>query len=77
MSPRPPAPPRAVGAPARPGTLLAPDRQLLVYQPDGPLGGTFSCPLCGAQAWQPDLLDHAPACPYRRADAPAAGPVPG
>lgn len=46
-------------APAgRPGLLA------LTYAPDGPLGGTFTCVACSAQAWQPDLLDHAPACPH-------------
>jgi hypothetical protein len=39
--------------------------QLLLYAPDGPVGGTFTCVLCHAQAWQPDLLDHAPHCPQR------------
>lgn len=40
-------------------------RQLLVYTPDGPVGGTFTCTQCQAQGWQPDLLDHAALCPYR------------
>ncbi len=44
-----------------------PGQQLLVYTPDGPLGGTFTCTACRAQAWQPDLLQHAPGCPYRPA----------
>lgn len=42
--------------------------QLLRYTPDGLLGGTFTCTRCGAQAWQPDLLPHAEACPYRAPD---------
>ncbi|MBL8306560.1 MAG: hypothetical protein JNM33_07670 [Rubrivivax sp.] len=57
--PPPPAPPP--GLPAGPG--LAPGQLLLIYSPDGPLGGTFICTACRAQAWQPDLLAHAPACP--------------
>lgn len=51
--------------PATPATPAG--RQLLTYTPNGPLGGTFTCTLCGAQAWQPDLLDHTPTCAYRPA----------
>ena len=40
-------------------------RQVLVYAPDGPLGGMFVCSRCGASALQPDLLDHRPDCAYR------------
>jgi hypothetical protein len=40
-------------------------QQVLVYSPDGALGGTFTCASCQAQACQPDLLQHAPRCPYR------------
>ncbi|MCA0242359.1 MAG: hypothetical protein LCI02_16035 [Proteobacteria bacterium] len=37
---------------------------MLLYTPDGPLGGTFSCVGCRAQAWQPDLLVHGAGCPF-------------
>ena len=58
--PQPPSPPPAAQAlPSR-----APGPQVLIYTPDGPLGGTFTCTLCRAQAWQPDLLQHAPGCPF-------------
>ena len=53
-------------------TGLLPGQQLLIYTPDGPVGGTFSCVHCRAQAWQPELLVHAAVCP---AQPPA--PVPG
>ncbi len=39
-------------------------QQLLIYSPDGALGGTFTCSLCQAQAWQPDLLQHTTNCSY-------------
>lgn len=48
----PPLPTRATGP------------QVLIYTPDGPLGGTFTCTLCRTQAWQPDLLQHRPDCPF-------------
>jgi hypothetical protein len=38
--------------------------QLLVYTPEGPLGGTFTCAVCAASAWQPDRLSHAASCPH-------------
>jgi hypothetical protein len=38
--------------------------QLLVYTSEGPLGGTFTCAVCTASAWQPDLLSHAASCPH-------------
>ena len=44
-------------------------RQVLLYAPDGPLGGTFTCTRCAASALQPDLLDHGTACRYRVAGA--------
>jgi hypothetical protein len=69
MAPPPlptPTPAPAPGS-APPWPTLAPGQQLLVYTPDGPLGGTFTCVHCRAQAWQPDLLDHALACPCRPA----------
>lgn len=40
-------------------------RQVLLYAPDGPLGGTFTCTRCAATALQPDLLVHRTACFYR------------
>lgn len=43
-------------------------RQVLLYAPDGPLGGTFTCSRCAASAWQPDLLDQGTACRYRHCD---------
>jgi hypothetical protein len=46
---------------------------LLIYQPDGPLGGTFTCTRCAAQAWQPDLLPHAPGCVFGRPPQPVTG----
>lgn len=72
---RPPAPdPLPTPAPPHahahaPG--LAPGQQLLIYTPEGPLGGTFTCVHCRAQAWQPALLQHGAGCPAR--DTP--GPV--
>lgn len=57
-SPHPPLPPE-LPPELRPGQLL------LIYTPDGPLGGTFTCVHCRAQAWQPDLLVHATHCPVR------------
>ncbi len=52
---------------------LAVGRQLLLYAPQGPLGGTFSCPVCGTAGMQPDLLDHAAQCLYARRVEPRAG----
>lgn len=48
-------------------------RQLLIYQPDGPLGGTFTCTRCAAQAWQPDLLPHVPGCLFGPPPQPVTG----
>ena len=51
---------------------LALGQQLLIYTPDGPVGGTFTCTQCRVQAWQPALLGHAAGCLYhpdRLADA--------
>jgi hypothetical protein len=42
-------------------------KQVLLYAPDGPLGGIFMCSRCSAIARQPDLLDHGSACAYRSA----------
>ncbi len=67
----PPAmPTAAAGLPAR----LLPGQQLLIYAPEGPLGGTFTCVHCRAQAWQPDLLEHAAHCPARWAAPPPMTP---
>ena len=55
-------------ADARGATLLraeARGKQVLLYTPDGSLGGLFVCSHCGASAFQPDLLDHPVDCPYR------------
>ena len=40
-------------------------KQVLLYAPQGPLGGVFACSRCGASELQPDLLDHRRDCPYR------------
>lgn len=42
-------------------------KQVLLYAPQGPLGGLFVCTRCGASALQPDLLDHRDDCLYARA----------
>lgn len=39
-------------------------KQVLLYQPEGLLGGVFTCARCGAVAVQPDLLMHASHCRY-------------
>jgi hypothetical protein len=73
---RPPAPddlPTPTPTPA-PAPGLAPGQQLLLYTPEGPLGGTFTCLHCRAQAWQPALLQHGAGCPVLAAAAP---PLPG
>lgn len=70
-----PAPPSPT-VPAVPQALArALGQQLLVYTPDGPVGGTFTCTQCQAQGWQPDLLDHAPGCPYRQPTPGTPGPA--
>ncbi|MEP7302241.1 MAG: hypothetical protein ABI699_11985 [Caldimonas sp.] len=43
-------------------------RQVLLYVPEGPLGGAFTCTRCAATALQPDLLDHQAGCSYRSVD---------
>jgi hypothetical protein len=48
-------------------------KQVLLYAPDGVLGGLFVCSRCAASALQPDLLDHRGDCPYR----PVASRGPG
>jgi hypothetical protein len=60
----PPTPARA------PTPALAPGQQLLIFTPEGPLGGTFICVHCRAQAWQPGLLQHGAACPALAANGP-------
>ncbi len=69
MKPKPPVTTDPAPA-ARPDLL--PGQVLLVYSPDGALGGTFTCTACRAQAWQPDLLSHAADCPFA-ANPPAPG----
>jgi hypothetical protein len=56
----------AAGALAAVGAWRALGQQVLIYRPDGALGGTFTCSLCQAQAWQPDLLQHTADCSYRQ-----------
>jgi hypothetical protein len=47
------------------GARLDPRRkQVLLYEPSGPIGGTFICACCGAAALQPDLIAHRPDCRY-------------
>ena len=46
---------------------------LLIHQPDGPLGGTFSGTYCPAQAWPPDFQQHAPGCPLCPPPLPMTG----
>ena len=46
------------------------DKQVLVYEPSGPIGGTFVCSRCGAAAPHPDLLGHRPECPYLDGEVP-------
>ncbi len=41
-------------------------RQILFYAADGLLGGMFTCSRCGASGRQPDVIDHADDCSYRR-----------
>jgi hypothetical protein len=49
-------------------------KQVLLYAPQGPIGGVFVCSRCGAAALQPDLLDHRGDCPYRAAPDATARP---
>jgi hypothetical protein len=53
---------------------LYPGQVLLIYTADGPVGGTFTCAHCAAQAWQPTLLVHTADCAYG-APAPDDAPV--
>ncbi len=71
---RPPAPAHAGNEPALPAgreaalvRAEARGKQVLLYTPDGSLGGIFVCSHCGASAFQPDLLNHPADCPYRAA----------
>lgn len=57
-------PPATAVAPPHRLPDLRPGQLLLIYTPDGPVGGTFTCVACRAQAWQPDLLVHAAPCPH-------------
>lgn len=45
-------------------------KQMLLYEPVGPLGGNFTCVRCGAVALQPDLLTHAAGCRYAGSGLP-------
>jgi hypothetical protein len=74
MKPGTPPPATAV-APMPRLAALRPGQLLLVYTPEGPVGGTFTCVACRAQAWQPDLLVHAADCTFLRPD-PAPGDAP-
>jgi hypothetical protein len=54
-------------APLRQPALInaeARGKQVLLYTPDGALGGSFTCARCRAVALQPDLLVHASDCRY-------------
>ncbi len=70
---RPPAPDDLPTPTPAPPPGLAPGQQLLLYTPEGPLGGTFTCLHCRAQAWQPALLQHGAGCPALTAAAPPPG----
>ena len=66
-----PAPPAL--KPASDPTLSAAEargKQMLLYEPAGPLGGSFTCARCGAVALQPDLLLHAAGCRYAGSGLP-------
>ena len=65
------APDNAAALAARLAEAETRGQQCLLYTPAGVLGGSFSCPRCRAVAFQPDLLVHAPDCPYH----PEAGPI--
>ncbi len=78
MKPETPPPASAVvQTPTPPPDVseLWPGQLLLVYTPEGPLGGTFTCTGCKAQAWQPDLLVHGAGCPFVTMN-PAPGDAP-
>lgn len=70
--------PAPVGREASLSRAEARGRQVLLYAPLGPLGGTFACSRCGASALQPDLLTHHRDCPYgspqRRGDGALGTP---
>lgn len=67
VRPPPTPPPALTPAPRAAGPRCLPGQLLLLYTPDGPVGGSFTCTGCGAQAWQPELLAHAPGCPFQPA----------
>ncbi len=72
----PPAPPDP-GCSTTLARAEARGRQVLLYAPHGPLGGSFLCSRCGASALQPDLLMHADGCLYGTTlPAPAPGALP-
>jgi hypothetical protein len=67
MCPSPRDEPAVPADPARETALAraeARGKQVLVYAPQGPLGGVLGCSRCGASALQPDLIDHRDDCPY-------------
>ena len=59
--------PSRAGADAAPRAGAGAPRQLLLYAPSGPIGGTFICSRCGAAALQPDLIGHGRDCIYAAA----------
>jgi hypothetical protein len=50
-------------------------KQVLLYEPQGVLGGTFTCARCQAAALQPDLMTHSADCGY--ASGPRRNPITG
>jgi hypothetical protein len=66
----PAAPDHATARLSAEASAEAHGQQLLLYTPDGLLGGRFTCTRCRAVALQPDLLRHGGACPYQPGGAP-------
>ncbi len=65
---QPPSTAQHLAAPLRESELARAEnrgKHVLLYAPQGPLGGFFACSRCGASELQPDLLDHRADCPYR------------